>query len=321
MMNPDFNARKKKVLEQRHEFYWKQYEAVSQQICGDLNQKNIIALKEQLRQIEAEITAVEDELKILESADSSPQERHNTISQHLHKIDFTQARKVFQSHVSRIGTGCGTALFLLPKSLDCCGDLCVEWIADYLKNDQIGEFKPYSIHFGVNHCLDEFGLFEILGGHFNELRNNDDCAEYARRLRRALYKSLRSTTVVLLKFSNWEALLHDQARVFQQFYDLFWRPLSQEFPAAMREQKHINVKCVAVLQIGGKFTVPMAIPCEQAMLLRLQSKWEKQDISDWLAKFGGQLNSDKVADWTEIIFQNSKGKPSKVRDLIHANFG
>ncbi len=322
-MTSDFNALKKKVLEEQYQFYSKQYEAVCKQMLGDVNQANKVAHEEQLTQIGAKIESLEHDLTRLKCANSSPQERHNTVSQHLHKIDFTQARKTFQAHLSRIGTGCDAALFLLPESLRCCGELCVTWITEYLKHDQTGEFKSCPVRFAAHNRPDEFGVFESIGKYLNEPRNDDDCVEYARRLRRRLYNSVRSTTVVLFEFPNWEALARDdQTRVFQRFHEIFWRPLTQELPAAMRERKQVNVKCVAVFLMGGKFAVPLECSGEQVCALSLQKKWTKQDISDWLTRFGGQLDGDAVAHWTDTIFQNSEnGKPSLVRDAIKQQFG
>ncbi len=329
MMNPDFNTRKKKALEQRHEFYWKQYEAVSQQICGNLNQKDIVALKEQLRQIEAEIGALESELETLEAADLSPKERQNAVSQHLHKIDYTQARKTFDSLLRRVDVCGGAALFLLQESLVYCGDLCVNWMKQQLEA-QTGDFKHYPVRFAPDRLPNEFGLFDGIGGRLNESRQDDEpCEQYAERLLHKLYDSARSGTVVLFEFPNWEELAQpDQARVFRRFHDLFWRPLSQQFPAVMAQRGWRNVKCVAVFLTTGQLALPSELccdspahfSCEQVFPLKLK-KWTHADIQEWLVNFGGYetLHADEVA--AKCLSGSQNGVPHIVRAAIERRFG
>ena len=93
------------------------YEKVADQILRTLNDADKIPLKANLAQLEKEIAHLEEERNRLKSADSSPKERQNAVSQHLHKIDYTQARKTFASLLRRVDACGGAALFLVEESL------------------------------------------------------------------------------------------------------------------------------------------------------------------------------------------------------------
>ena len=93
------------------------YEKAYGQKLQTLNEADKITLNANLVQLEREIARLEEERKQLESADSSPKERHNAVSQHLHKIDYTQARKTFASLLRRVDACGGAALFLVEESL------------------------------------------------------------------------------------------------------------------------------------------------------------------------------------------------------------
>ena len=81
--------------------YSKQYQAISAQILRMLNEADKILLYEQLEQIEQKVATREQEWQRLRCAQPPPQERHNRLSQHLHKIDFTQARKTVSALTPR----------------------------------------------------------------------------------------------------------------------------------------------------------------------------------------------------------------------------
>ena len=304
------------------------YEKVSDQILRTLNDADKISLKANLAQLEQEIAHLEEERKQLESADSSPQERHHAISQHLHKIDFTQARKTFDSLLRRVDACGGAALFLVQESLCYCGDLCVNWMKQQLET-QTGDFKHYPVRFAPNRIPDEFGLFEGLGGHLNEPRNDEPCEQYAERLLRKLYASARSGTVILFEFPNWEELAQpDQARVFRRFHDLFWRPLSQQFPAVMAQRGWRNAKCVAVFLTSSQLTLPSELccgspahfSCEQAVPLKLKN-WTQAEIQEWLVNFGG-YDTRRAEDVAAECFSSSKhGVPHIARAAIERRFG
>ena len=305
-----------------------QYREVCKQKLMDLNAVNQIPLENQVRSLIQKLSELYEKQEQLKSADSSPQERHHAISRHLHKIDFAQARNTFQRLLSRTDACGGAALFLLQESLWYCGDLCVNWMKQQLET-QTGDFKHYAVRFAPNRIPDEFGLFDGLGGHLNEPRNDDTCEQYAERLLRKLYASARSGTVILFEFPNWEELARpDQTRVFRRFHDLFWRPLSQQFPAVMAQRGWRNVKCVAVFLTSGQLALPSELccdnpahfSCEQAFRLKLKN-WTKAEIQEWLVNFGG-YDTRHAEDVAAECFSSSKnGVPHIARAAIERRFG
>lgn len=218
---------------------------------------------------------------------------------------------------------------LLPESLYYCGDLCVAWLKQHLQ-EQTGQFKPYRIELAANALPNEFGLLEGVGGHLNAPRRAaESCEQYALRLMNTLTASVtHSGTVIFFEFAKWDAVARcDQARVFQRFHELFWRPLAQ-FPAMMAQRGCVNVKCVAVCVSDGAFALPPEFCCDklahfsgaQAFALRF-TNWKQAEIYDWLINFGGQMR-DPAAHWAAACYESSKGgAPRVVRDKIECQFG
>ena len=302
--------------------YSKQYQAISAQILRTLNEADKIPLYEQLEQIEQKVAAREQERQRLQCANSTPtpMERDLSLKAHLHKIDFEDAQNTLRQLLKKTNA----ALLLLQESRWYCGDLCVAWMKQHLK-EQTGQFKPYRIELGPSRPPNEFGLLEGVGGHLNAPRHDaETCAQYAARLLEKLAASVAHPgAIIFFEFANWDAVARcDQARVFQCFHELFWRPLAQ-FLAMMAQRGCVNMKCVAVCVSDGAFALPPEFCCDnpdhfsgaQAFAL-LFKNWKQEEIYNWLINFGGQMH-DTAAHWAAACYESSKGgAPHIVRDKI-----
>ena len=299
-----------------------QYVAASEQKRNTLNEADKIPLGKQIQQIEKKIAACEQERQRLQCANSTPtpMERDLSLKAHLHKIDFANARDTLPLLLEKTKA----ALLLLQESRWYCGDLCVAWMKQHLR-EQTGQFKPYRIELGPSRPPNEFGLLEGVGEHLHAPRHDaETCAQYAARLLERLATSVaHSGAIIFFEFANWDAVARcDQARVFQCFHELFWRPLAQ-FPAMMAQRDDVNVKCVAVLLSDDTFDAPAALYCdnaehfssERAFALSL-SNWTQKEIFKWLINFGGQSQA-APEHWAAACYRSSKGgAPHIARDKI-----
>ena len=303
--------------------YYKQYQAISAQILRTLNEADKIPLYEQLEQIEQKVATREQERQRLQCANSTPtpMERGLSLKAHLHKIDFAQARDTLPPLLEKKNAA---LLLLLQESRWYCGDLCVAWLKQHLR-EQTGQFKPYRIELGPSRPPNEFGLLEGVGGHLNAPRGPaETCERYAARLLERLAASVAHPgAIIFFEFANWDAVARcDQARVFQCFHELFWRPLAQ-LPATMAQRGCVNMKCVAVLLSDDTFDAPAALCCdnakhfssERAFALPL-SNWTQEEIFEWLINFGGQSQA-AAEHWAASCYRSSKGgAPHIARDKI-----
>ena len=322
MLTPDVIALKQSELEKDINSLCAQYSAVCEQKRNTLNDADKIPLKAKAEDIWQTITQKDQERQRLQCANSTPtpMERDLSLKAHLHKIDFAHARKTLPLLLKKTNA----ALLLLQESRWYCGDLCVAWMKQHLR-EQTGQFKPYRIELGPSRPPNEFGLLDGVGGHLDAPRHDaETCAQYAARLLERLAASVaHSGAIIFFEFANWDAVARcDQARVFQCFHELFWRPLAQ-FPARMAQRGCERVKCVAVCVSDGAFALPPEFCCDnpdhfsgaQAFAL-LFKNWKQVDIYNWLINFGGQMH-DTAVHWAAACYESSKGgAPHIVRDKI-----
>lgn len=328
---------KQKLLAARY----KQYEAAMADLVKARSGAEKVTIEEDVKQLESEILGLEQEIQEMTSASvlqsaatlqtepDSPQVRQ-VIREYeyawqgkIHRIDFTQSRKIFEPILGRFENTGGSVLFFFQRSASRGGKWCTQAIKDYLDRFKLEPVPPREFTFESHDIAEPEPFLNFLASKY-DLAPRDQPAEdiktYAGRINQAVRQSLYPGSVFLLQVQI-KCELADDDRFIRWFVNEFWRDLCGPLSPAQR------IRLVGILSID--IEVPKVLietlRCTkrtfnpQKLLALPLHKWKKDEICGWLIDHSGlskppismsQTQLERMA--ASIYAKSTSGEPVTV---------
>jgi hypothetical protein len=220
----------------------------------------------------------------------------------MRKIDFNEAKDIFNSVLQKYGKQEAPVLLLMNESEPKKGDLYLQHIINYLQDLNPDfqvyprtNYKPYSIGHSPDIVLDEQGLLNRIATWF-AIKEED--AQEIDKIIAKIVNSICYGTILLFHFNSWNKLANP-GQTCLWLVENFWKPLVGEVSSFCKEQEYYNVKIVLVIDSPGDLDKEIFdLPCvcspnstpieqiqqEQVITIPLRN-WQEGEIQDWLNKY------------------------------------
>lgn len=288
-----------------------QYENVSSQLLTTLNAKDHAPLELQLEEIEAKSKEVEQELSELDAQSKNANRTYLDFEDKIPHLDYSEARSLLGSTVYQSRKEGSLGLFLLHD----CNALGGKWCLELIRHE-LGRETSHFRHIPVGvskevHQQNKFALLGQLGSQLNVEAVLHDADAYAKEIARKICASIQLGSVVLIEVKNWDYFSQEQQMV-TWFIEKFWAQLVREFQTLPTRR---NVKVIAILvadsALPDDYWEPLCYPAnafdvEKLVLLPLRT-WKRNEVEEWISKYGGIEDEDQLTQKTDIIFNASFG--------------
>jgi hypothetical protein len=294
-----------------------------------------VLIKEKIKELESEISDLEREIQAMTAASALQLEEGSPqVSQvirdydyawqgKIHRIDFSQSRKIFDPILGRFENSGGAVLFFCQKSAAMGGDLCTQAIKESLDRLQFKLAPPREFTFESYDIAEPEPFLNFLASKYDLTPRepvDEDLNAYISRINQAIWGALYAGNVFLLQVQiKCELCLDDQ--FIQWFVNEFWKNLCEPLNPSQR------------IRLVGIFSVDMEVPkvlidklrctkskfdSEKLLLLPLK-KWKKDEIYGWLIDHSGlleppislsQTQLERMA--TSIYAKSNSGEPITV---------
>jgi len=276
---------------------------------------------------------VENELNLLKNRSQgysfSGQDRQNTISKNLSKINFHKPKNIVNHILENcLGKQGGLSLFLLQNTSLMRGDLCVAEIQDRLSSNSYGRFKYCPIDPLLRPDIsDKRSLLNAIADYFKPIESDLDEQRYARKIIEKIVDSVQGGSIVFFDFSNWDSITKNDYQLLSWFIEHFWKPLKEKHKEICKNYSWVKF----ILFISISSTVPESYNeiswfcdsidtfCdnvnnfENLKIPELPlSNWEETDIDDWLQEVYGLSKSESEEIARSIYRVSNDGIPITV---------
>ncbi|MFN0087261.1 MAG: hypothetical protein ACKVX9_17870 [Blastocatellia bacterium] len=296
-----------------------------------LNEADKVSLDNQIRQFDQEIEGIDKEcgeldakLTKLDAIEDPTNHLHRMLETDLHRIDYTEVKKVIQDLIARSDSEGAAALFLVQKSLAFQGDLCLQAIDEELRPHSFHAIHRHPVKFAHHELKDCRNLLDRIAGRFGVEGAEEiagDPKEYADRIIRKICSAVFIGSVILIEIYSWDDFQEDDA-VCGWFMKHFWEPLI----AAFREHpERENAKLLVMLFANGPCTeVFLGNHCcpeidfssDRVQPLPLRN-WRRDEIEAFLKRGVIRANRTTLQKHTERIFAASEnGIPRLICDSL-----
>lgn len=305
--------------EERKTALYEQHEVAHHQWLSTVDEAQKKVLQRRLTVLEQQIAACEAQPRELALTAAAAPRPQAPIEKHLFKIDFDEARAIFQHMLREFHNDSGTALLVVEHSGRMCGELCLDLLRDLLANET-RNLREFTVDVARVEELNACGVFNRLGGYFNlPPRARDDLTHYARQLCATIGDLARNGDILLLKFLQWDSLARFQAMALQQFVDLFWQPLLRLLPTLPEHARRVRVIAVVTAHLRLDPQCRAGEPPSVLTPIPLRN-WRCDEIERWLRRFTSVDDGQIPALAHEIYSDNDCGIPHFVADTLRARF-
>jgi hypothetical protein len=320
-----------KIKKKRLDILINQFEAAHNDLNKSRSGADKVTIQEGLDQLEVEIEKLEEEIKNLTSKSFSKTEEgvSKVLREYdyswqgkIHRINFSQSRKIFEPILSEFENSGDGVLFFLQKSASLGGEWCIQAIKQYLDRLEFTLAPPREFTFGSYEMAEPEPFLNFLASKYNlSLRESDeDIRAYIGRINLAICNSLYAGNVFLLHVQIKCELGTDDQFIYW-FVNEFWHNLFQQ----LKPDQFIRV--VGILSVDGEVSkniigelccTKSQFNCRKLLSLSLQ-KWKKEEISRWLISYSGlseppiEMDSTKLGRMASSIYSKSNsGEPVTV---------
>jgi hypothetical protein len=313
------------LLQERFQALEADYVGVNQQIIQTRDAAERNRLQRQADDLFEQMTAVETQVKQLESTDVSYNEYYKNWEDCLPEIDFRQASRIFSYIFDRFDERGGAVFFLLQNCRPMGGKWCVEKLKSSLRNK--GVWSPRPVGFSAWEQPNSTDFIRRLGASFNLEESTASAGQSTQTLIDKIYESLQIDSTVFFELRVFS--LDNQSQFLDWLIQQFWIPLIVRLPTI--RQKLPLVKFVAVMVVETEIPKSCLSPslfCEKGKFnskriieLKLHN-WTEKEIRNWLYRYSGltaphvgrtQLEIERMA---RAVYQFSQGKPLEVHSAI-----
>lgn len=333
----------------------KSYETIStQQTIDEEKQKRLKCLLEDYQKAITEFNYTRDEvdrnrlerrLEVLKKEIESLQpeydtrhekdKRHEYLKSNLHLIDFKMIDRAVKK-IIRSNEKYAAALLLLQKVPKDLGTFCTIRIKERLP--RTWDYKPpWTVEFPVGSSYSEFIILNKLGKYLG-VEPKNDLDEYSQAIIHRLCGSLRTGSVFLIEFKNWDYLyiqdlmhnsqdlMHNSQnlihkRIFLWFLD-FWQKILFELDL----QTHRQITLIMLIFVEGPFPKNCytddcfckisEFKKEKILEIKLRN-WTKEEIACWIRSHAGKwLESNQIDSIVEKVYQQTKGSPDRTINAL-----
>jgi hypothetical protein len=320
-----------KNKKKRLDILLKQFEAANDDFIKSRSGAEKVTIQEDLEQLEVKIEKLEEEIQNL-TTKSSPKTEEGAAKVRreydyswqgkIHRINFSQSRKIFEPILSEFENSGDRVLFFLQKSASLGGEWCIQAIKKYLDRLEFKLAPPREFTFGSYEMAEPEPFLNFLASKYNlSLRESDeDIRTYLGRINLAICNSLYAGNVFLLHVQIKCELGADDQFV-HWFVEEFWHNLCLQLNPIQL------IRVVGILSVDGG--VPKNLINElcctknsfnrQKLLSLALQKWKKEEISRWLISYSGlseppiEMDSTKLDRMASSIYSKSNsGEPVTV---------
>jgi hypothetical protein len=328
-------AIQQQVLQEQLEQLGRQYRAEIQSSATASGALQVRAEQEAER-IAAQMDAVSkkiDELKLAPADPAHHEDRgpekadvHDLFRQNLNRIDFRDVARMIRRLLDTDGADGRAGLFLLQSCGLMNGRRCRERIINLLKSEanELLEHLPISARDVERN--DRVMLLRKLAQYRDMDLASKAGPEEIATVSRALCSSLQAGSIMLIDVSQCDLVLGDEPEALAWFVQSLWQPLVGELDEAAGRLPG-SVTLIGALFFDAKLpahTLPPEHCCTidnpvRERLLNIELKrWSRQEISDWLARWGmpGHPPED-VARIADLVMKASdNGLPVAVEHAL-----
>jgi hypothetical protein len=323
---------KKAAIEGRMADLSKAYAAANNQLNSTINHVDMIKIKNQIIDIEAQFAQAERELAQIENSDPDYNRRHLEFKTHFPKIDFEHIDKSLQHITDQFGGEGFAALFLMQNNIEMGGKWCIARMRERLIYNA-GHFKEYPVEFSpVYGTPNKYLILDSLARYLDIAPDYEDVNRYSQGIIRGICESIQTGGVIFVEMRGWD-YLQSQDEVLTWFIENFWSPLLQELPKFLETRRKAKLIFVIVTESEIKAECLSSLLChnedqyssEKIFNLILRN-WTKNEIRDWLDTFSVSFSTqrllanqiDKIVD---IVYRASKnGMPALVHSTLQDYF-
>lgn len=326
-MTETFAELKRKSLQEQQNIVTQRWIDAKNQLNNTLNAADKVPLKNQIKDLEAEIHDIEAELQKEDTGASDPKQRHLAIQANLPKLDCKKAITIFGDILDQFRDEGGAALFLIQNSVTLGGEMCATRLREEARTRVAsGKFVHRPIGFKPGSTINELGLLEPLAGYWGITCDPQNLADSALQLVDKICGSLQDGCIVVIEITGCD-YLRPLDQVLTWFLSNFWVPLLRKLPTIAKD--YSRVRFLGVFVANSKITPSLspALYCsgrrsdpEKLLELPLQ-RCTLEDIKKWLADFSHEQGRNRIDSIANEIFKLSrKGELTAVCELLEKHF-
>lgn len=270
-----------------------------------------------------------------EDFQSKYQNYQNNWDKHIHKIDYSLARKCFEPVINQLQKQEGAALFLLQNYAQMEGRLCLKSLKEELTQKGIKVHRECQIKFGDYYYGNGSPIdFLIkLGEHLGEIvsDNFDSIQEPLEKITHKICGLFLTSGVVFIELEVKDT----HTELLDWFIKHFWVELVAKLPSL--KQKYIHARFITIITTNHTLSSNWLKPyltkvgrnfdCQKIIDLKLK-KWGEDEIKHWinehsqLTELGCYAPEEimrMIPDIPSIVWKNSnKGLPKAAHaDLLN----